>query len=274
VRQVFIVGVDSTTLIGAPANIVGGELRDLQRPEAVFVDEQSLRFLSPPGGPPLGVGDTFEMNDRTARIVGICQTKMGQGGAPFIYTTFERARDYAPALRRVVSYVLALPAPGEDPATLARRITAETGLQGLTEQEFKDMSVLWALKYSPIPFVVGVIVGLGFVVGTVISGQTFYTFVLENSRQLGALRAMGASVRRLALMIVAQAVTIGFIGYGLGLGGLSLVFLALPEGRVPLLLLWPVPVIVLIAVMGICLLATVLGIWRVARLEPAMVFRG
>lgn len=272
-KQVFVVGIDSTTLIGAPTTLLQGNLLDLQNPEAVFVDEQSLRFLSLPGVPPLRVGDTFEMNDRTARIVGLCRTKAGQGGAPYIYTTFDRARDFVPSARRIVSYVLALPEPGESPDALAKRITTETGLQGLTESEFKLKSIIWALKFSPIPFVVGVIVGLGFIVGTVISGQTFYTFVLENSRYFGVLRAMGTSTLRLAAMIAAQALTIGFIGYGLGMGCISVVLLALPEGRVPLLLLWPVPLVVLVAVVGICLLATVLGIWRVARLEPAMVFR-
>jgi putative ABC transport system permease protein len=274
VRQIFVVGVETTTLTGAPANLLQGNLVALDDPDAVLVDPQALRMLSAPGRRPLQVGDSFEMNDRTARIVGVCSTKMGQGGAPYVYTTFERAREYVPSPRRVVSFVLATPEPGEDPAALAGRIAAETGLQALTEAEFKNKSTLWALKYSPIPFVVGIIVVLGFLVGTVVSGQTFYTFILENSRHLGVLRAMGASTTRLALMIVAQAATVGVIGYGLGLGGLSLVLMGLPEGRVPLLLLWPVPVVVFIAVLGICILAATLGIWRVAKLEPAIVFRG
>lgn len=274
VRQTFVIGLDSTTLLGAPSRLLAGDLMDLYTPDAVLVDEQALRFLSPPGAAPLRVGDSFEMNDRTARIIGICRTKTGQGGAPFIYTTFERAQQFVPSARRVTSFVLALPEAGEDPAELAQRISAETGLQGLTEEEFKWMSTRWALKYSPIPYVVGIIVGLGFLVGTVVSGQTFYTFILENSRHFGALRAMGTGTARLATMVVLQAVTVGVIGYGLGLGGLGLVLSALPEGRVPLLLLWPVPAAVFVAVLGICLFAAALGVWRVARLEPAIVFRG
>jgi putative ABC transport system permease protein len=34
-----------------------------------------------------------------------------------------------------------------------------------------------------------------------------------------------------------------------------------------------VPFAVLAVVLGICMLAALMGIWRVSRLEPAMVFR-
>ena len=51
-----------------------------------------------------------------------------------------------------------------------------------------------------------------------ISGQTFYSFVLENLKHLGALKAMGASNGLISRMLLLQAWTVGFIGYGLGVG--------------------------------------------------------
>jgi putative ABC transport system permease protein len=67
---------------------------------------------------------------------------------------------------------------------------------------------------------------------------------------------------------------VGFIGYGIGVGLVAMIGNAvLRLGNVPFLLLWHVPAAALLAVMFISALAAVLGIWRVARLEPAIVFR-
>jgi putative ABC transport system permease protein len=129
------------------------------------------------------------------------------------------------------------------------------------------------LTNTPIPLVVGLIVGIGFFVGVIVAGQTFYNFVLENTRFLGALKAMGASNGRIARMTVLQAGIVGFTGYGIGMGLLTLFFRGLPEGRAPLLLQWPVAAIVFVAVTLIIAFASLLGIRSVFRIEPAMVFR-
>jgi putative ABC transport system permease protein len=133
----------------------------------------------------------------------------------------------------------------------------------------------WYVRNTGIPFNVGTLVLLGFIVGTVISGQTFYSFVHENTRNLGALKAMGTSTTKLCAMLVLQSLAVGFIGYGIGLGAVALLgqFL-LGLGKVPFLLLWQIPVITGTAVFFICTFSAVLGILRIARLEPAIVFRG
>ena len=51
---------------------------------------------------------------------------------------------------------------------------------------------MYFMKYTGIPINFGIAVALGFIVGTAIAGQTFYSFTLENLRHFGALKAMGA----------------------------------------------------------------------------------
>ena len=51
-----------------------------------------------------------------------------------------------------------------------------------------------------------------------IAGQTFYLFTVENLKQFGTLKAMGASNSTLIFMIVLQAVVVASIGYCLGVG--------------------------------------------------------
>src|SRR6185503_9808075 len=81
---------------------------------------------------------------------------------------------------------------------------------------------MYFMKYTGIPINFGIAVALGFLVGTVIAGQTFYNFTLDNLKQFGALKAMGASNFTLLRMILVQALTAGSIGYGLGVGLASL----------------------------------------------------
>jgi putative ABC transport system permease protein len=272
-KPVTLIGLDASTLAGAPARVVAGAILDLRRAQSVVVDEETAVRLGRDREHPLRVGDVFEMNDRRAEIVGIVKAKQGQGGASYVFTTFDRAREYGFPQRKMITHVLAAPRAGLAVEEAAARISRETGLRAYTETEFKNASSHWMLTNTPIPFVVGLIVGIGFLVGVIVAGQTFYNFVLENTRFLGALKAMGASNTRIARMTVLQAGIVGFTGYGIGMGLLTLFFRGLPEGRAPLLLEWPVAAIVLAAVTLIIAFASFLGIRSVFRIEPAMVFR-
>jgi putative ABC transport system permease protein len=271
---VTLIGVDSTTLAGAPVHMVEGGLVDLRQPSSVIIDEYGTERLGKALGRKLRVGDSFEINDREARIVGICKASRSFTGGPYVYTTYDRAVQYAPAQRKMLTFVIAGATQGSDPAAVTARIKAETGLAAYTETEFLWSTIWWYVINTGIPINIGTLVMLGFVVGIAISGQTFYAFVLENMRNLGALKAMGASTPTLCAMLILQSVAVGLIGYGVGLGVVALMGnMLLRLGKVPFLLLWQIPVATLCAVLFICIFSALLGIWRVARIEAAIVFR-
>ena len=58
---------------------------------------------------------------------------------------------------------------------------------------------------------------IGLVVGTIVAGQTFYIFTLENLKQFGALKAIGVTNWRITGMILLQALMVGAIGYAIGI---------------------------------------------------------
>jgi len=272
-KPVMIVGLDASTMAGAPTGIIAGSITNLRRSSAVAIDEDVAARLGPDQAHPLTIGDAFEMNDHRAEIVAIVRTRQGMGGAAYVFTTFDRARDYGSGHRKMTTHILASPRHGLSSESVANHITSATGLSAFTEDQFKSASSNWLIANSPIPFVVGLIVGIGFLVGVIVAGQTFYTFILENSRCLGALKAMGATNGRLARMTLLQATVVGTTGYGLGMGVLSLFFRSLPEGRVPLIMRWEVAAFVFAAVTLIICFASFIGIRRIARIEPAIVFR-
>ncbi|HXJ59390.1 MAG TPA: ABC transporter permease [Verrucomicrobiae bacterium] len=274
-KFVQLLGIDSTTFAGAPKEIVAGKLDDLRLPNTVIIDEYGVKKLSRDPANPIKVGDVFEINDHEARVVGICKSRMSFSGNPYFLTTYDKAIQYAPSQRKMLSCVLAAAKPGEDSATVARRISEATGLKAYTKSEFFWLSIWWYIKNTGIPVAFGATVLLGFVVGLAISSQTFYSFVLENLRNLGALKAMGASDRVLARMVMLQTLTVGLIGYGCGVG-LATVFgyLCIKKSMPPFFLPWQLPAITLVAILFICWLAASLGIRKIRSLEPAVVFRG
>ena len=274
-KPVICVGLDTATLAGRPAVMLQGNLEDLRRPNSVIIDDLALQRLRTKDGRQLAMGDSFEINDREARVVGICRAERSFFGSPYIFTTYDQALEFAPPQRKMLSAILAEPAPGLSPDEAVARIEAETGLRAYTEDRFFWDTIRWYFKNTGIPISFGTTIILGFLVGVAISGQTFYSFVLDNLRNLGALKAMGASDGRLALMLLVQVFTVGAIGFGLGLGGASLFGEgALKRGNPPFFLPWQLIAGVFGLILFICLFAATLALLRVRRLEAAIVFRG
>src|SRR5262245_27717248 len=105
-KVVQLIGIDSTTFAGAPKEITQGRLDDLRLPNTVLLDEYGAQKLSREPKTPVGLGEVFEINDKEARVVGICKTRMAFSGNPYLYTTYDQATQYAPSTRKMLSCIL------------------------------------------------------------------------------------------------------------------------------------------------------------------------
>jgi len=270
-HQISLVGLESSTLIGRPARVLEGRIEDLRQPDAV-VDQWTVERM---GGPDvIKVGTIFELNDKLARVVAIADTQKSFTNIPVVYTTYERALRYVPRERRPLSYVLAKTKDGLPPEEVTQRIQEQTGLGAFTDDQFGWKTINWVLKNTGIGINFGTTILLGFIVGMAIAGQTFYLFTVENLRQFGALKAMGTATFTLARMILLQAYTVGVTGYGLGVGLASLFgYFTARSGGLPFIETWQLLVLVLVALLTICTFSALISIIKLARLEPAIVFR-
>jgi len=275
-----IFGLDDATLIGGPPQMIQGNLSDLRRQDAIIVNDvgAKTRLAKRPkerGGKPipLQIGDTLEINDRRAVVVGICKVSRTFQSQPVIYTTYSRATLFAPRERKLLSFVLVKARQGEDLKALCGRIKRTTGLAAYTAQEFKDLTYNYYMKYTGIPINFGIAVALGFIIGTAIAGQTFYSFTLENLRYFGTLKAMGATNGILLRMILLQALMVGALGYGLGVGGASLFGYLLRGTELSFRLTRELLYVSAGAIMIIIIFSALISIHKVMRLEPAIVFK-
>lgn len=281
-KTVQLVGIDAASLAGAPARITKGSLEDLRLPNTVVIDELAVERLSLDKKHPVGIGSVFEINDVEARVVGICKAMRSFTGGPYIWTTYERALQYSPQSRKMLSAVIAAPVEGMSADEAAAEIEKQTSLRAYVNRsfdlkdknDFNTSTVWWYVKNTGIPISFGTTVIIGFIVGIAISCQTFYAFVLDNLKHLGALKAMGMSNFRLSVMLLCQALTVGLIGFGLGLLATSgFAMGAIEKGQPPFVMPWQIPVVAFCVIQFICMIAALLGIIRLSLYEPAMVFR-
>jgi len=273
-----IIGLDDPTLIGAPANIVAGKLEDLHQNDAIIVDyvgaTDKLAKKLPNGQKiPLKIGDELELNDNRAVVVGIAKTTRTFLSFPTIFTTYTRATTFVPQVREALSFVLVKAANGQDLSELTRRISKETGLAAYTRDGFKKMNLNYYLKYTALPINFGVSVLLGFMVGAAIAGQMFFNFTQENLRQFGALKAMGARNFTLLKMILVQAMTVGIIGWGFGVGLAALFGFAVNDTVLAFDIPWQLLIFSASGVFLIMVFAATISINKVIKLEPAIVFK-
>lgn len=279
-KMVQLIGIDSVTFAGAPVDLVEGRLQDLRLPDTILIDQfgqerLSFGYTDEAGHPrKLRLGDSIELNNHQVRIVGICRVSRPIAGGPYIFTTYHRAIEFARPSRHSLSFVLAAPQPGLDAKAVAARIGEQTGLQAQDEFTFRWRTLFWFVENTGIPAAFGTTVSLGIIVGIVITAQTFFSFVAENSRSLASFKAMGAPNQLLLRMTLFQALIASLIGYGIGLGLCAAFgYAILPRGHIPFILLPQVVVGVLFISLAISLGSALFAGMRILRLEPDSVFR-
>ncbi|MDX2118463.1 MAG: ABC transporter permease [Planctomycetota bacterium] len=268
-QRVQIIGLPRSSLIGRPPEMTKGHIDDLRAPDAVVVEESSREKLDG-----VQVGEVLKLNDARAIVVGYCRAKKGFDSNAVIYTTYDNALKFTPTGSKAISYILV---KVQDPARLEEvraSINAIDGAAAFTRNEFALRTIDYILKDTGIGINFGITIVLGFFVGLLLSAAIFYQFTIENLRNFAVLKAMGTHTRTLAAMVIAQALIVGIIGFGIGLGIAAIFTLMLRNANAELdtLLPWQLVAGSFVAIIVCIVLASLLSLWRVVRVPPGVVF--
>ena len=272
-QNVQLTGLDTATFVGRPMEILKGRIEDLRLPDAVIIDQVGVEKYRKKGIK-IDIGTSFEINDKRAEVVAICHENRSFLAQPYVFTTYDRALQYAKPQRKMLSCVLVEPKPGVSAKELAARISGVPGLRAFARDDLFWTTIWWYVKNTGIPISFGTVVIMGMIVGIAIAGQTFYLFIYDNLRYLAALKAMGARMPILTAMVFLQSFSVGFVGFGIGAGltalfGIKVLKLETPPFFMP----WQVPVAVAGIIMLICCFSALVGLRQIAKLEPAVVFK-
>jgi putative ABC transport system permease protein len=275
---VRVVGIDDASLAGGPLGASRESLATLRRDQAILVNEAQLATVlsvreADGSVRPLAIGDAISVNEHQAIVAGTFSATPDFFWDPILYTTYSRALTIAPPERRSTTYVLVKARPGVDIAALAARIRETTGFAALTTEEFAARTRTYVLAQTGILINFGITIVLGFIIGTLVAAQTLYSFILENQRALAALKAMGVRNARIARMVVVQVLVVGVLGYGIGAGLAALSGSILDSAGLAFRVTWMTLFLGFLAILTSCLLAGLLGVRRVMRLDPASVFK-
>ena len=270
-QSVNVVGLDDTSLFGRP-ELEQGNIQDIYADNAFMVvnDAEFSKLENPK------VGTVFELNDHRGVIVGIARVAAnGLNGVPTLYTTYSRAIEYIPTTRFTISYVLAQAKSDAAVAGIKQQV-AKLGYVALTKDEFNKQITNFYTYKTGIGTNILLMTVISFIVGLSISGQTFYTFILENLEKFGALKAIGAKGRELVYMILFMATFTALTGYGLGVGLVTLM-IWIARSRLPnyaaIITFWNLGMALgmVIVIAGI---SSYVGVRKVLKIEPFDIFRG
>jgi putative ABC transport system permease protein len=267
---VDLVGIDRTTLIGQPPTMLQGSLADLRGADAVIIEQSRRSEL-----PGIGVGSTLRLNDREAKVVGVCRAKSGLLSRPQIFTTFENAARFSPTGRNRMCWTLVKLKPDADVQHVARDIERKLKLMAVTPQTLRWSTMKWTMTKTSIGknFLITVI--LGSIVGLVISMATFNQFTSDNLPHFAVLKAIGTPQRVLIRMVVLQGAIAGLISYGIGVGLAALLSLPgrSPDAQLASQFSWPLLVVALVPMLACVLLGTFICLRRMMRVDPVVVFQ-
>jgi putative ABC transport system permease protein len=266
-----VMGLDDSTLIGRP-QLISGRIEDIYGENAfIAVEDSEFYKLENPK-----IGTQFELNDHAGVIVAVAHVaSSGLFGVPTLYTTYNRCLQYLPNTRFTMSYVLVEPKTPQDIAFIQQRVKA-AGYLALTDDQFMQKISRFYTFQTGIGTNMMLMTIISFIIGLSISGQTFYTFILENLEKFGALKAIGAKGYELVSMILFQATFVAFTGYGLGIGlCATIIWLArlyLPDYAA--MINFSNLGTALVMVVLIAALSSYIGVRRVLKIEPFDIFRG
>jgi putative ABC transport system permease protein len=270
-QSVSVLGLDDTSLLGRP-ELEAGKMEDIYAESGFIVvhDAEFSKLENP------SIGTEFEINDHRAIVKGIAKVASnGLFGVPTLYTTYSRAVQYLPNGRFTISYILVEPKTAADVASIKAAV-GKFGYLALTDTEFNQRIADFYKFKTGVGTNIMLMTIISFIVGLSISGQTFYTFILENLEKFGALKAIGAKGRELVWMILFQAGFTCLTGYGLGVG-LCTAVITLVRMRIPdyaaIVTAWNLALAfgMVLLIAGI---SSYIGVRRVLRIEPFEIFRG
>ncbi len=270
-QSVTVLGLDDSSLYGRP-ELIEGDIDNVYAENGfVVVKDAEFRKLENPR-----IGTEFEINDHRGVIVGIARvTTSGLFGVPTLYTTYNRAISYIPSTRFTAAFILVDPKSSSAVPYIKEQV-AKLGYLALTKDEFIKKTATFYKYETGLGTNVLIMTVISFIVGLSISGQTFYTFILENLEKFGALKAIGAKSKELVFMILFQATFTSLTGYGLGIGIASLL-ITVAKLRLPsyaALITYGNLGFAFVMVVIIAGISSYIGVRKVLRIEPFDIFRG
>jgi putative ABC transport system permease protein len=266
-EAVTLIGVDLDTMLGGPFNVVAGDLRRLRDSDTLFFeDAQRERF----GG--LNIGSVREVGGHRVRVGGFTWGLLPFGPA-YTFGEIDLVRNIVGMQADELSFVLVKVAPGQGPEEVAARLAPRVPTATVMSQERFHELIVRTLLEQQLGITFGTSTAFGLVIGFVIVMLSMYSSVIDSLREFGTLKAIGLANLDLMRLLLVQSLLYALLGSLIGLGVVAGAAAGIRSANLSLILPQWLVLLTPVVMTVLCMLASLLALWRVARLEPGMVFR-
>lgn len=212
--RVVLIGTNAEDGGLRPFSLRAGTWDDIKAPSGIAVDDTYFRELGISG-----LGDMAQIVNGRVKVAALTHRIRSFTQSPYVFTTLSRARSLLGVASDRATFYLVQVDPDADRASVRAALEArlDTSAEVITKAEFIDRSLRqWLFRTGAgLALIAGAL--LGFLVGTVIVGQTLYSSTKDHLNQFATLRALGSSSGYIYRVILAQAAMSALIGYVLGM---------------------------------------------------------
>jgi putative ABC transport system permease protein len=267
-EAVTVVGTKMPGLRGGPWNMVAGDVSVLKNPDTmIFEDGVRDTF----GG--LNLGSVREVNGRNVQVGGFTWGLLPFGPA-YAFADYDLARLLLKVDSDRAHFILVGVDAEADKAGVKKALQARfPEVRVVTGEEFSRSTVKYLLGRTALGVTFGTSTAFGLLIGFVIVALTTFSAVVDNIREFGTLKAIGATNFDLAKLLLAQSVAYGLLGSVIGLTLVTRVADAVRSPKFVMLVPPQMAVYTTLGMVFLCTLASTFALMRLRTLEPAMVFR-
>ncbi len=246
------VGKETYTVVGVTRGMVtqGGDGLGF----FTILDAQAIQYDFP--------GEAVRL-ERAARAARATQIDIGRTQPQILERAAGAASQIAALPPPSISAVLVELEPGIDAASVASVISNWPDVAVLSREDQRDLILKGVIDRQQRQ--IGMITNLLFAVSAVVLTLIVYTLTLERTTSIALLKLIGAPNRVILGMVLQQAFLIGAAGYGFGYLLGQAILPHFPR-RVVLLEYDLLQLGGIVA--GICVLGSVLGVWKAASVTP------
>ncbi|MGA8618276.1 MAG: ABC transporter permease [Candidatus Sulfotelmatobacter sp.] len=201
-------GIDlpSFEALGGPFQYIQGG--PFQGPNDVLVDDYVARQKH------VKVGDTMEVLNHDFRVAGIVEN--GRGARKFLPLT--TLQDLIGAKDKASVFYLKL----DDPANadqVVNEVKSQPGMEKYSVLTTTDyLSMMTPSRLPGFRPFIGVVIGVSLIIGFLVIFQSMYAAVMERTREIGILKAIGASKFYIVDAILRETGLLAVAGIVLGIG--------------------------------------------------------
>lgn len=267
-EAVTVIGTRLPAAKGGPWNMVAGDPSVLAHPDTMIFEDGVRDML---GG--LNLGSVRELGGRNVQVGGFTWGLLPFGPA-YSFADYDLARLLLHVDSDRAHYVLVGVEPGEDVERVRSALAARfPDVKVATKKEFMRSTTRYVLGRTAIGVTLGTSTAFGLLIGFVIVALTTFSAVIDNIREFGTLKAIGATTWDLAKLLLAQSVAYGLLGSLVGLTLVTRMADAIRSPKFAIVLPPEMAIATTVGMVLLCAVASSFALVRLRKLEPAMVFR-